>query len=80
MSPISDYAGGRFDLHFLDYEFRDPTKDKSPDGTPLPCPLQNPDCHKKHFPKYDESECRMRDGNLLGSPVREGAACNQADG
>ena len=61
VSPISDYAGGRFDLHFLDYEFRDPTKDKDSDGTPLPCPLQNPDCQKKHFPKYDESECRMRD-------------------
>ena len=61
VSPISDYAGGRFDLHFLDYEFRDPTKDKDSDGEPLPCPLGNPDCHKKHFPKYDESECRLRD-------------------
>ena len=22
VSPISDYAGGRFELHFLDFEFR----------------------------------------------------------
>ena len=61
VSPISDYAGGRFDLHFLDYEFRDPTKDIDADGEPLPCPLGNADCRKKHFPKYDESECRLRD-------------------
>ncbi|MEE9247874.1 MAG: DNA-directed RNA polymerase subunit beta [Dehalococcoidia bacterium] len=24
VSPITDFAGGRFELHFLDYEFRDP--------------------------------------------------------
>ena len=70
VSPISDQPGSRFDLHFLDFELRDPAKDRYPDGTPLPCPLkgdtETPEesakrCLEKHFPKNSESECRLKD-------------------
>ncbi len=68
ISPIKDFTGTRFELHFLDYKFRNPKDDECAQCGAWTDTPQTRFCHlcpNKVNPKHSEEECR--DGDMTYS-------------
>jgi len=64
ISPIQDFTGTRFELHFLDYKFREPKDDECVEcGAWRDTPQIRfcRECPKNVRPNHSEQECRERD-------------------